>query len=373
MKQNIKTNIVLIAICAWLLASFFLSLASIRFVAAGILLISAVTVSFLVKKRSILSFNSRKVLLIITVSAAVFLMIYYISGLFCGFEQALHRLSVTTLWKHIAPICVIIVSSEIIRYTALAEGGKTKYLLVYLIGVLSEITIQNEFLYFDNVNRFMEFVGLTLFPALTVNLLLNYTAKSYGFFPGIIYRAVMVLYPYFLPITPLTPNILPAFILLLLPLLLRAFLRGLFEKKRPMAKLKKNAWMLVVSIILIIISLLFVMLVSCQFRYGIIVIGSGSMADEINTGDAVIYEAYENDEIQKNDIIIFEKDAYSRTVHRVIETIDMNGQTRYITKGDANEEADYGYVTEEQIVGVVKFKIPYIGYPSIWLKDIFND
>ena len=50
----------------------------------------------------------------------------------------------------------------------------------------------------------------------------------------------------------------------------------------------------------------------------------------------------------------------------------MDGERRYITKGDANEGNDSGYRTDSDIVGVVRLKVVYIGYPSLWLRQIMN-
>ena len=44
-----------------------------------------------------------------------------------------------------------------------------------------------------------------------------------------------------------------------------------------------------------------------------------------------------------------------------------------ITKGDANDPQDSGYITQDQIVGVVSgFKLRGLGWPTIWLRDIFK-
>ena len=50
---------------------------------------------------------------------------------------------------------------------------------------------------------------------------------------------------------------------------------------------------------------------------------------------------------------------------------NINGQLRYYTKGDANEDPDAGFITSSDIVGTVRFKIPYIGYPTLWLRSLF--
>ena len=52
---------------------------------------------------------------------------------------------------------------------------------------------------------------------------------------------------------------------------------------------------------------------------------------------------------------------------------NVNGEYRYFTKGDANKEIDPGYVTKKDIVGVTKFKIKYLGYPTLWVQDIFSE
>ena len=53
-------------------------------------------------------------------------------------------------------------------------------------------------------------------------------------------------------------------------------------------------------------------------------------------------------------------------------TYEVNGEKRYTTKGDANDDIDDGYITNEDIVGISKFRIAYIGYPSVWLHDMFS-
>ena len=121
---------------------------------------------------------------------------------------------------------------------------------------------------------------------------------------------------------------------------------------------------------LIVIAALLVMLISCQFKYGIIVVGSGSMTGTLNKGDAVIFEKYNGQEIEVGQVIIFDYNNI-QTIHRVIDIQKVNGEYRYYTKGDANKQKDTGYVVKEDIVGVVKFKVKYIGYPTLALREMF--
>jgi signal peptidase I len=114
------------------------------------------------------------------------------------------------------------------------------------------------------------------------------------------------------------------------------------------------------------------MLISCEFRFGIVVVGSDSMTGSINRGDAIIYERLKSvDELKVGEVIIFKYNGI-RTIHRIIEIKAVNGEYRYITKGDANKEADNDYRLLTDVEGLVKMKIRSIGKPTLWLRSRFN-
>ena len=113
------------------------------------------------------------------------------------------------------------------------------------------------------------------------------------------------------------------------------------------------------------------MLVSNQFKYGALVIATESMTGEINKGDVVIFESYEDQTIQEGQVIVFEKNR-SMIVHRVVDIKIINGSARYYTKGDVNEDMDMGYIVDADIVGLANYKLPFLGYPSLWLRSLFK-
>ena len=113
------------------------------------------------------------------------------------------------------------------------------------------------------------------------------------------------------------------------------------------------------------------MLVSCKFKYGMLVVGSGSMTGTVNMGDAIIFEEYKKQEIKQGDVILFEAQG-RKIVHRVIEVRSIDGQDAYFTQGDANQSPDDGYRKNSDIIGITKLKVKYIGYPSLWIRQIFE-
>ena len=50
------------------------------------------------------------------------------------------------------------------------------------------------------------------------------------------------------------------------------------------------------------------------------------------------------------------------TSHRILDMEVSAGQISYITKGDANEDADGKPVSEKDVIGKVLFSVPYFGF-----------
>ena len=84
------------------------------------------------------------------------------------------------------------------------------------------------------------------------------------------------------------------------------------------------------------------------FGYRPVVILSGSMEEELKTGDIVIVK--QTKAVKENDILFFLTEDQTPVIHRYIAT-DENGN--FITKGDANPLEDQEPVTIEQVYGKV--------------------
>ena len=56
----------------------------------------------------------------------------------------------------------------------------------------------------------------------------------------------------------------------------------------------------------------------------------------------------------------------------VVGIENVNGEYRYYTKGDDNNTYDPEYRTNDDIIGIRRFNIKYIGIPTLWLKELFS-
>ncbi|MGG5462976.1 signal peptidase I [Clostridium sp. B9] len=89
---------------------------------------------------------------------------------------------------------------------------------------------------------------------------------------------------------------------------------------------------------------------------------SGSMEPTINTGDLAVVRSAEVNEVEVGDIITFKYDGNVVT-HRIIE----KNEEGFITKGDNNNAEDTEVVTASDLIGKVLFRIPFLGYVTIFL------
>lgn len=306
-----------------------------------------------------------------TVCALSFISLYYATALKYKFIRAYEFLTPYTIFLYIVPISFIIVGSEMLREVLIAQNSKVSSVFAYLICVITEVVCFFGFAGIRTFNNFMDLLGQRFLPAIIVNILFNYVSKRYGAKPNIFYRLIVTVLPIVISYESAIPDSLFAIAKLIFPLIVYWFIDSMYERKKRYALKKRGKLSLIGTVCFGVIIVLYVMLISCQFTFGMIVIGSESMTGEINKGDALIYKEYDDEILTKGTVIVFQKDG-SRIVHRIVNIERVNGQNRYYTKGDFNEEDDDGYVTDAQIVGVAKFKIPYVGYPTLWIRSLFS-
>ena len=334
--------------------------------------VSAALVMLFVKPRGAKSIYKYQVLLLMTVIALLCVILLYFTGLRFGFITTVAGQKGMDVFGKIIPTVLIIIATELIRSRLISQGYKLISILAYFICLFAEIGLTVTFGQIDTFNRFMDAVGLALIPAVASNLAMHYISKDYGVLPTISYRIITSIYSFVLAVEPYVPDVLMSAAGTVVPLLALLFIRALYVKKIRKVEKRKNKVIYYISAgltALFMISL--VMRTSCEFRYCALVIATESMTGEINKGDAAFYEKYDDQHIDVGQVIVF-KEGKSKIVHRVVEIATVNGATRYYTKGDANDTNDSGYRTDADIEGVVLFKMPYIGYPTLMLNEAFS-
>lgn len=370
-KVKLLNYIYEIILMVILFFALFVSKIFTKLVLAIILVMYMIFIYKFMKKRKTKSMHYKQVTILMTLLGIVYLIAFYLMGLYFGYYKSIYTFGLKVISEYIIPLAAIIISTEIIRNIMIAKEDKISKILIFISMVILDIILYSNVYAITEFNGFLSMVGLTLFPSIACNLLYNYTSDKYGYMPVIVFRIITILYAYIMPIIPDVYIFFRCFLRMVYPYIIYLILETTYSKSKFSQAYKNKAKRNFETLLCIVVSVMFIMLISCKFKYGILVIGSGSMTGTINKGDAIIYEAYDNQEINEGDIIIFTKDDM-QVVHRVIDIRLVNGEYRYYTKGDYNQEADDGHAEKSQIVGLVKFKIKYIGYPTLWLRDMFS-
>lgn len=88
---------------------------------------------------------------------------------------------------------------------------------------------------------------------------------------------------------------------------------------------------------------------------------SGSMESEIHKGDLILTKLVDPIDVAINDVIAFRDAENTVTTHRVIDIVEKEGESYFITKGDNNTTQDRNLVGFNDIEGLYIGRIPGIG------------
>lgn len=330
---------------------------------------------FLFKGKKIKNRKLGDTIYIIVGLAIIYQGFFYLLGFKTGFNTSYNSIfknyiSVFTWLK----VFLIVILGEVLRSTLMSVEYKQKIrntihqTLTVIIFILLDVTICTKVYDLAIFTQLYEFVALTIVQSAAKNIFLCSSIKKYGIWPGLAYRIIMDLHIYYLPIVPSINVYIEGIALLLFPYMIYNTINGVNERKglEPSNKRKKDNKL--VTIATYVLFAILVVLVSREFEYCMIAIGSGSMSDTINKGDAIIYKKFdEKTDLEAGDIVVFNRDSMI-VIHRIIKKYTIYGEEVYQTKGDANKSADNWVVKKKDIVGTVEMRIPWIAWPSVLIN-----
>lgn len=373
MKKDKMTEFIF-AIIIFLVSFFnlFLSDAQIqKYVLSVSFLIYTMIVIRFMQLKKVDNINKKNIIILVLVLSIIHIGFLYFIGIWAGFYKNSNSLNFTTLYTSILPYAIIAICSEIIRKIFITRQNKKNIIIVTIALILAEVTAYFTQYSIKTLSDILVLIGYISLPAISTNILCNYMVKRYGLIPNIIYRIITSVYIYIFTILPDIYIFFQSVYRMVYPYFVYMILSRYFENNKFEKAIKNKKRNLIMFCICTIIIVVYIMLVSCEFKYGILVVGSSSMAGVIDKGDAVVYEQYKNQPLEKGQVIVFIKDN-KKMIHGIEDIQIRNDETIYYTKGSNNQQQDEGYRTTNDIIGVVKFKIIKIGWPTIWVNDLFH-
>ena len=135
--------------------------------------------------------------------------------------------------------------------------------------------------------------------------------------------------------------------------------------------MKKALDIITTTLLILVIAFAFLLVGVKLFGLEPYTVISGSMEPEYHVGSLIYVKKTSVEELEINMPITYTMNGGVVVTHRIIEIIkdESTGQVKYITKGDANKDADGTPVTFDRIIGRPVMHIPLLGYVSHFVQN----
>ncbi len=348
--------------------------------AAVMVVITSVAILFFGYKKDNPREIKREILQKTIFLVVTFFLLSYALGLVIGFNRNAYSLKPFMIIRNIICPFIILIGMEIYRYVIVNSTNNKRLIFfaifsLFLFETFTSIRVSG----LTGLLPIFTVFTTQVLPYFVKNVILTILAKYGGQKPGIVYRLIMEMYIYLLPIIPNFGDYITSMIGICFPIVLYINVLGCInDEVNPitnmidarMFKQKYNIFDYASFVFLII----FITLISGLFPFTMVAIGSDSMSPVIKKGDAVVYQKVTNASmLHEGDVVVYQNE-YNKEliVHRLIEINKNNNGYTYLTKGDYNNGPDNIDLSLKDIKGVVRFKVKYIGYPTLFISDLFK-
>ncbi|MGN1338147.1 MAG: signal peptidase I [Candidatus Coprovivens sp.] len=269
----------------------------------------------------------------------------------------------------------IIILIEIFRYIFANKCNKktTHLIILGFVLTLYDILVMSKF---SPINPIFigDFIPLVIISSIK-NALLTYTTYKYGYRPCILYAIIIDIFPVVFPIYPdLTVYLKLIVTIIYSSIIFYNISKSYRREDLESASTYRKSVSFYVERISLVLVIIIILLVSGIFKFSMSAIASDSMYPALKKGDAIIIEEVTDkniNTIRKNMIVAFEEDGKIIT-HRIISIELEEGEEYIITKGDNNPSKDVTKKKKNDIIGIVRLRIPFLGYPSVEISEIKN-
>lgn len=336
----------------------------------GVLVLSYFLLKFDRRKERL----SKDIILIVSIAVLLYWLVIYIVGYFSGFLINSYQRSFWGISKNLFFGFGLIIITELIRHMLLRRRTTKMKLVVLSVIALSMIEIATRFSIgqLDNNTQILKLFFSVVVPVFSKNVLLTYITLKTGFVGSTIYRTLMELPLYVVPIIPNLGYYIENLIITILPLIILLIIYKIYyssddkiASSRMYSKLNKLSSIFYAFIIVVLLTI--VILVSGIGRYIVYTIGSASMEKTINVGDVVVIDKKDKEFVENDIIAFYHNDVI--LVHRIISIYEDDFGIYYQTKGDNNDDADSWLVKEADVVGQYRMRIRWVGWPTVKLNE----
>lgn len=133
----------------------------------------------------------------------------------------------------------------------------------------------------------------------------------------------------------------------------------------------RRVWNVVTWLVIAVVAFIALLTVALPMALGLTTytVLTGSMVPALQPGHLIGVKQIPIEDVEIGDVVTYQIRSGDPTVvtHRVVSvTTTGQGERLLTTKGDANNAIDPEAIHSEQLVGVVKYAVPYLGHVNMW-------
>lgn len=309
-----------------------------------------------------------------TITVITYLSIYFTLGVFFGYQHNVYSMTTKGIISNTLLFLPVILFQEYTRQVLIeySSNNKKTLILITILFILVTINYPSLLANFKTSESAFKYICSDIIPTIARGVLFTYLTYISGYASSSVYRILTTAITLYLPILPnldwfftgLSGILVPAILFVIVNyshlMLIRKQTRKEEKSNKPSTYIP--AFVFIFAVVAFVIGM---------FKYMPLAVVSNSMFPLFERGDVAIIEQINKSELNKikvGTIIKYQASGYY-VIHRVTKIEESDDGLLFTTKGDNNNAEDSEKVKESQVKGIYKFKVKYIGYPSVWLSE----
>lgn len=308
---------------------------------------------------------------------AVWFVVYSLSGLIFTYVSNVLVASPRSIAINIWSFGGSAVAVEYIRHRVLSSAGRRS---IRSVGLVMTLVLALPFMDISQIpdnlasNQLVEMVFTDFVGSLATSAVLTYLAINAGLRAQLVYRIGLLAIVLLPPVIPKHDWYMIGMAAVVIPvavyLVLEKFTRSEDYRRQTVRQHDSSK---VVNGMFFVVMVVMVMFMTGVFTYKPLVIMSNSMVPVFSRGSVVVVQKINAVDIRQGDIVQYESSGKMVT-HRVVDIKRYSSESDdlvFTTQGDNSPSKDKP-VRQNQIVGVVRGSVPFVGYPTVWLQEIIK-
>lgn len=311
----------------------------------------------------------RTILLIVIVGY----LMYFASGILVGYRVNPYSRNILRILINIGYVTGIVLTKQYIRDKLVNNKKRISiYVIITIIFAITELSFKDLLASFGSAQTVFEFMCGELLPEIIKSAVCTYLVVEGGFQVAYAYRLPIEIAEVLLPIIPDFDWFAMAgfeIILAITVAIYNSYENVTRAKRLTRKEIRKASPVRNIPIVILLIIL--IAFIAGVLPYKPVAVMSNSMRPVFERGAVVITKKIDKDyqQINVGDILEY-RTSRGTIIHRIVRIeVQKDGTYIYVTKGDNNDSEDSNVVYENQVLGIVKVSIPYIGYPAVLFSE----